>query len=65
MRERQRKEEYFLAAGKKYPTLTRVINDINDRLISRQLAAELEDLIKKNLIHMYKKGQCQRCRKTR
>ena len=53
MREQQRKKEYFLAAGKKYPTLIRVINDINDCLVSRQLAAELEDLIKKKLIHMY------------
>ena len=45
-KEQQRKKEYFLAAKKKYPTLTRVINDVNDRLISRQLGAELEDLIK-------------------
>jgi len=34
-------------AKKKYPELTNTINTINDKLCSRQLAPELEDLIKK------------------
>ena len=37
----------FLAAEKKYPTLTRVMNDINQRLISQQLVPELQHSIEK------------------
>ncbi|ETO04915.1 hypothetical protein RFI_32482, partial [Reticulomyxa filosa] len=34
---------------KKYPTLTKLMNMVNDQLLSRTLAPELDDLIKKKL----------------
>ena len=50
----KKKNEYFLATEKKYPTLTRVISDINDRLISRQVAAETSEKVDEFKRYMYR-----------
>eukprot|EP01084_Bolivina_argentea_P031102 57581_1 len=45
----EQQQRIMRIAQKKYPILTRVINEVNESLRARKLAPELEDLIRKKL----------------